>query len=107
MILRLLTNHQFAFLSFNGGCTCSYESTLATLLEITCCGSNKHTKLFRMQRVKNVKDVRSAEMIIIIGCWICKEIYFVWMNSFGTPRACVRVESVKTSPHKNLSVQIQ
>ena len=43
MIVKLLTEHHLEFLSFKGGCGGSSESTLvknATLLEITCHGSN-------------------------------------------------------------------
>ena len=42
MIVKLLTEHHFEFLSLKGGFTGSSESTLvkkATLLEITCLGS--------------------------------------------------------------------
>ena len=44
MTAKLLTEQHFEFLSLRGGCTDSSESTLvkmhATLLEITCHGSN-------------------------------------------------------------------
>ena len=36
MIYKLLTEHHLEFLSLKGGCTCSFESTHATLLEISC-----------------------------------------------------------------------
>ena len=41
MIIKLLTEHHLVFLSLNGGCTGSSESTCqnATLLEIICGGS--------------------------------------------------------------------
>ena len=39
MIVKLLTEHHFEFLSLKGGCICSSESTESTLLEITCHGS--------------------------------------------------------------------
>ena len=42
MIVKLLTEHHLEFLSLKGGCIGSYESTRqnATLLEISCTGSN-------------------------------------------------------------------
>ena len=43
MIVKLLTEHHLEFQRLNGGCTGSSESTLvknATLLKITCHGSN-------------------------------------------------------------------
>ena len=42
MIFKLLTEHHLEFLSLKGGCTGSSESTRqnATLLEISCHGSN-------------------------------------------------------------------
>ena len=42
LCVKLLTEHQFEFLSLKGDCTGASESTLvknATLLEITCHGS--------------------------------------------------------------------
>ena len=41
MIVKLLTEHHFEFLSLKGGCTVSTESTCQNvkLLEISCCGS--------------------------------------------------------------------
>ena len=41
MIVKLLTKHHFEFLSLKEGCTCQN----ATLLEITCHGSNGITFL--------------------------------------------------------------
>ena len=39
MIVKLLTEHDLAFLSLKGGCKGSSESTLVKLLEISCRGS--------------------------------------------------------------------
>ena len=39
MILKLLTEHHFEFLSLKGGCIGSSESTHDKLLEISCTGS--------------------------------------------------------------------
>ena len=36
MIVKLLTEHHFEFLSLKGGCRGSAESTLVKLLEILC-----------------------------------------------------------------------
>ena len=40
MIVKLLTDHHLEFLSLNGGCRGSSESTLVKLLEISCQDSN-------------------------------------------------------------------
>ena len=39
MIVKLLTEHRLEFLSLQGGCRGSPESTLVKLLEISCRGS--------------------------------------------------------------------
>ena len=39
MIVKLLTEHHLEFLSLEGGCTASSESTPVKLLEISCHGS--------------------------------------------------------------------
>ena len=39
MTVKLLTEHNLGFLSLKGGCTCSPESTVATLLEFICHGA--------------------------------------------------------------------
>ena len=50
MSVKLLTEHYVVFLSLQGGCTGSSESTNATLLEITCSGSFYFVIVWSFQR---------------------------------------------------------
>ena len=51
MIVKQLTEHHLEFLSFKGGCTCSSESMLITLVEITCHGSYGYVVINGMGRI--------------------------------------------------------
>ena len=47
MIVKLLTEHHLEFLSLEGSCTGSSESTLVKLLEISCCSSFIGTESYK------------------------------------------------------------
>ena len=74
MSIKLLTEHHLEFLSLKGGCTGSSESTLVTLLEISCHGSyvnclpaddsHEMSSLFSMRSKKDSQKLSSAAVVI-------------------------------------------
>ena len=56
MSVKLLTEHHLEFLCLKGGCIGSSESTIATLLEITCHGSCICLWLSGQERVNSSQE---------------------------------------------------